>query len=241
MPLDVRVTSSVGAQLRIAATPLLVALLLSAPLTAGAGPAADLEAKAAALTPDPGHGRILYIKHCVACHRGHGWGDGPREIPALAGQNQRYLLEQLARYATGERLGSLQHGAAMHETLQAPDLNWPQALADLAAYLARAPRNPEPERPAGRPLAAGQRLYSGACSGCHGSDGAGNEHQAIPAIGGQHYSYLLTQLGAIAAARRTHPPYLGLHPALPLQQQQALADYVCRLGYLTSLNASPAP
>ena len=125
--LDVRVTSSVGARLRIAATPLLTALLLTAPPTAGAGPAADLEAKAAAVTADPGHGKILYIKHCVACHRGQAWGDGPREIPALAGQNRRYLLEQLARYATGERPGSLKHSAAMHDTLQAPDLNRPQA------------------------------------------------------------------------------------------------------------------
>ena len=227
--LDVRVTSSVGARLRIAATPLLTALLLSAPPTAGAGPAAEVEAKAAAVSADPGHGKILYIKHCVACHRGQAWGDGPREIPALAGQNQRYLLEQLVRYATGERPGSLKHGAAMHDTLQAPDLNRPQALADLAAYLAGAPRNPEPERSEGRTLAAGKRIYSSACAGCHGSDGAGSERPPIPAICGQHYSYLLAQLDAIAAGRRAHPPYIGLRPALPLEQQQALADYASRL------------
>jgi cytochrome c553 len=219
-----------------------VALLLTtvAPV-ALSSPAADLETRAAAVTPDPGHGKILYLKHCAACHRPHAWGDGPREIPALAGQQERYLLEQLARYATGERPGSPTHGAAMHETLQAPDLDRPQALADLAAYLVRAPRDPEPERSEGRALSAGKRTYTRTCFGCHGSDGRGSEREVIPAIGGQHYSYLLAQLGAIETGRRAHPPHVDVRSPLSAAEQQALADYVARLTYLTSLNAAHAP
>jgi len=242
MPLGVRITwHSGGAQLLFAASLLTALLPRGVASAANAGPGADLEARAAAVTPDPAHGRILYLKHCAACHRAQGWGDGPREIPALAGQRERYLLEQLARYATGERSGSVKHGPAMHDTLQAPDLNRPQALADLAAYLVRAARNPEPERSEGRALAAGKRTYTRACSGCHGSDGAGSDREAIPAIGGQHYSYVLAQLGAIAAGRRAHPPYVELRTALSAEEQQALADYIARLAYLTSLNAVHTP
>lgn len=227
--------SAGGARLRIAAAVLLTTLTP----VALASQAADLAARAAAVTPDPGHGKILYLKHCAACHRAHAWGDGPREIPALAGQHERYLREQLARYAAGERPGSLKHGAAIHDTLQAPDLNRPQALADLSTYLARAPRDPEPERSEGRALAAGKRTYTQACLGCHGADGAGSE--VVPAIGGQHYSYVLVQLDAISAGRRAHPAYEGVRAALPAGEQPALADYIARLTYLTSLNTAHAP
>jgi cytochrome c553 len=227
---------SAGARLRIAAA---AALLTTVAPVALANPAADLAARAAVATPDPGHGEILYLKHCAACHRPHAWGDGPREIPELAGQHERYLREQLARYAAGERPASPTHGAAMHDALQAPDLNRPQALADLSTYLARAPRDPEPEHSEGRALAAGKRTYTGACSGCHGADGAGSE--VVPAIGGQHYSYVLVQLDAISAGRRPHPTYAGVRTALPAGEQPALADYIARLTYLTSLNPAHAP
>jgi cytochrome c553 len=227
--------SAGGVRLRIAAAVLLATV---APV-ALSDPAADLAARAAAVTADPGHGRILFLKHCAACHRPHAWGDGPREIPALAGQHESYLREQLARYATGQRAGSLKHGSAMHDTLTAPDLNRPQALADLSSYLARALRDPDPEHSEGRALAVGKRTYARACSGCHGADGAGSE--VVPAIGGQHYSYVLVQLDAIAAGRRGHPPYAGVRAALPAGEQPALADYIARLTYLTSRSATPAP
>ena len=202
----------------------LAAIVAATAVTPAAAAGVDLRAAAAAATPDPAHGKILYLKRCAACHRAHGWGDGPREIPALAAQQRPYLIAQLALFASGERAGSLMHGPAMHETLLQPDLNRPQAFADLAAYLASARSNPEPEHSEGRALAAGRSTYTLACSSCHGSAGAGSE--TVPAIGGQHYSYLLAQLRAFArGGRRGHPAF----PALSDEQQQAVADYVSRL------------
>jgi cytochrome c553 len=192
-----------------------------------ADPASDLRWQASAATPDAGHGQILYLKHCAACHRSHAWGDDPREIPALAGQRQRYLIEQLALFATGQRQGSLMHEAAMHETLQRPDLDRPQAIADLAAYLAPAPPNPHPEHSEGRALAAGRSIYMQACSACHDSAGGGSAD--VPAIGGQHYRYLLAQLRGFAAGRRGHPSFKGFAGGLSGEQQEAVADYVSRL------------
>jgi cytochrome c553 len=203
------------------------ALAAVAACIAMASPAPDLLAQASAATGDAEHGRILYLKHCAACHRSRGWGDGPREIPALAGQRQRYLMEQLALFASGERRGSLMHGPVMHETFQRPDLNRAQAIADLAAYLAPTPRNPDPEHSDGRALATGRSVYMQACSGCHDSTGGGSE--AVPAIVGQHYRYLLAQLRGFAAGGWAHPALPGFTTGLSGDQQEAVADYVSRL------------
>lgn len=211
------------ARMALRSSPLHFALTAIVASVAVSAPAADLRSGATAATGDPGHGKILYLKHCLACHRSHAWGDGPREIPAVAGQQRWYLIEQLALFASGERQGSLMHGPAMHDTLRKSDLNRPQAIADLAAFLASAPRNPEPEHSEGRALAAGRSTYTLACSGCHGSAGAGSE--SVPAIGAQHYGYLLAQLQGFAGGRRGHPAFLGLSG----EQQEAVADYVSRL------------
>jgi len=102
---------------------------------AASSPPASIDRVMAAV-PDAEHGKILYLKHCPACHAPHGWGDGPRAIPALAGQHEGYLIEQLTDFATAKRAGD-----SMHEIMRHADLNWPQAVRDLSAYLSRAPRS----------------------------------------------------------------------------------------------------
>jgi cytochrome c553 len=196
---------------------------------APSAPATALALQAAAATADAGHGQILFLKHCVPCHGPRAWGDGPRVIPAIAGQQERYLVVQLARFATGERQGSEIHGSAMHDTLQPADVDRPQALADLAAWLAHAPRNREPEQGEGRDLAAAGRTYLRECAGCHGTGGGGDARAVVPAIAGQHYSYLLAQLQSFAAERRVHALFTDPRTAPSAQQQQLIADYLSRL------------
>jgi cytochrome c553 len=116
------------------------AALALAALLPAAAVAADLAAQAATLTADTPHGMVLYIKHCASCHGRRAWGDGVQEIPALAGQRERYLIAQLASFINSNRRGSELHGPVMHDTLQPPDVNRAQALRDLGAWLARAPR-----------------------------------------------------------------------------------------------------
>ena len=196
-----------------------LALALLALPAAMAAPAAATDA------PDLQHGEALYLRHCVPCHGQRAWGDGPREIPALAGQREAFLSEQLARFASGERPGSEMHGPAMHDTLRAADLNRPAAIRDLAAYLAHAPAAAQAEQGRGRSLAAGKSVYLSACAGCHGEDGAGAAGGAAPRIAGQHYRYLLSRLREFGPAHRG-----GVQPvALSAEEQQALADYISRL------------
>ena len=194
----------------------------------------DWVSQAAAVTPDLEHGKVLYLQHCAACHGRRAWGDGPREIPVLAGQHEGYLIRQLARFTDGTRPGSEMHGAVMHDTLQPPDVARAQAFRDLATYLSRAPRNPHPEHGAGRALELGQRDYVRGCSGCHGSEGGGGGPEAIPAIGGQGYSYLFTQLRSFSSGRLTHPSLADAPVALSADEQEAVADYTSRMTYLTA-------
>ena len=51
----------------------------------------ELVGKAMNAAPDAQHGRILYLKHCTGCHGRGAWGNGPKEVPTLAGQRELYL------------------------------------------------------------------------------------------------------------------------------------------------------
>jgi cytochrome c553 len=181
-----------------------------------------------AVAPDSAHGRILFLKHCVECHGRRGWGDGPREIPGVAGQREPYIIEQLTRFANGERAGSAMHGPAMYETLRPDDVDRPQAIRELAAYLSRAAPNPDPDHGDGQALALGKRIYSTGCAACHGADAAGSDSGVLPRLAGQHYLYLLEQLRSFAVVH--HLPSDPVDVAsLTAEERQALADYLSRL------------
>jgi cytochrome c553 len=204
----------------------LAAFVSAAVATAAAAPAPeDVPASPSTDAPDPQHGQVLYVRHCAACHRAHGWGDGPREIPALAGQHEAYLIEQLTRFASGERPGSVLHGPAMRDALKATDVNRVPAIRDLAAYLAHAPAALQADQGEGRELASAKSAYLGACAGCHGRDGAGADGGSVPRIGGQHFRYVVSRLREFGAAHRGQVE----PPALSAQEQQALADFISRL------------
>lgn len=178
-------------------------------------------------TSDPAHGQILYLKRCASCHGKRAWGDGPREIPALAGQRQGYLVQQMARFLAGDRLGSEMHGAAMRDSLQPPDVDRPQAVADLAAFLAQLAPNVRAEHGDGQALTRGQQLYGANCAACHGGDGAGSDAGTIPRLAGQHFPYLVSRLGSFTVVHRGPP---GAKGQLAPGDQQPVADYLSRLG-----------
>jgi len=191
--------------------------------------AADLASQAATLTADAPHGMVLHLKHCASCHGRQAWGDGLRQIPALAGQRQAYLIAQLAHFINGDRHGSELHGPVMQSALQPPDVNRAQALRDLGAWLSRAPPDSETEHGEGQALAAGKRAYLNACAGCHGTHGEGSEQPPVPALASQHYSYLIAQLRSFSSGHLAHAPGIAAAVLGPAEQQRAIADYLSRL------------
>jgi cytochrome c553 len=90
---------------------------------------------------------------------------------------------------------------------------------------------PTPDRGDGHALATGERIYSQSCAPCHGRSGEGSDNEPTPAIGGQHYSYLLGQLDAFPSGHRSYvePPVLDFTAGLSPDERKAVADYISRL------------
>jgi len=136
---------------------------------------------------------------CAACHGVNGNSVNP-EWPSLAGQNARYLEEQLRLFRAGHRNNLVMYPLAM--ALADED------IADLAAYFAtQTPLGLEAD-PAN--YARGAALYRGgdrvrnipSCTSCHGPVGLGNPGSGYPALRAQHAPYTLKQLLDYAAEQR---------------------------------------
>ena len=196
--------------------------------TAQSAAVANLVGKSSAAQPHEAHGRVLYEKRCKSCHGANAWGDGSEDIPSLAGQRELYLMTQLAQFATQER-----NGSTMHEATSTADVNNPQSIRDLAAYLSRAPANPHPEHKDADETAAasGESLFQRNCAICHGIAAQGSSEEPIPALAGQHYDYTLIQLKSFAKGHRgqVEAPVIDFTARLSDEEQKGVADYLSRL------------
>jgi len=190
----------------------------------------NLLQKAMALQPDQHEGELSYLRYCAACHRRNGWGNGPREVPTLAGQQDSYLLEQLIKFSNRDR-----DKPEMHEVVTKPQLADPQSLRNVSSYIASRPRDPSPERGDGTLVEKGARLYAQSCAICHGNDGEGDRDDVIPAIGGQQYHYLLVRLRAFSRNHASQergtlePAVVNVLSKLTPDDIKAVADYTSRL------------
>jgi cytochrome c553 len=84
---------------------------------------------------------------------------------------------------------------------------------------------------AGTDLARGERLYRSDCQECHGVRGEGDAERFVPVLSGQHYSYLLRQVRAIAGGRRGNASRSMERHARPYSdaELQAVVDFASRL------------
>lgn len=140
---------------------------------------------------------------CAACHGADG-NSLVGSFPSIAGQGERYFIEQLIAYRDGIRVNALMQGQVANLT--------EQDFADLAAfYVAQ-----EPTFGATDPdlVALGQEIYraglkeSGvmACMACHGAQGQGNAPAGFPRVAGQHTEYTIAQLKAYRAGYLASEP-----------------------------------
>jgi cytochrome c553 len=151
---------------------------------------ASFTAQAQELKGDAARGATLNAS-CIGCHGIPGYQSSFPEVhrvPAISGQNAKYIVAALNAYKKGER----KHGTmrAVATALSEQD------MADLAAYysthggppiaaVAAAP-SPSPE------VAA--LLAKGACASCHGPEFNKPIDAAYPKIAGQYPDYLFTAL-----------------------------------------------
>ena len=171
---------------------------------------------------DPSKGSSL-IASCAACHGADG-NSISSDWPKLAGQNQRYLLEQLQYFKSGERVNIL-----MSSVLPILNSYTDQDLLDIAAfYSSQIQTNGQAEDDA-ELLAVGEALYrSGdmkkaipACTACHSVNGKGNELAGFPSVAGQQKAYLVLTLKAYRSMERNAGDYALVMQAV----SQNLSDY----------------
>ena len=132
------------------------------------------------------------IVYCKTCHGLSGEGyRGFIPMPRLAGQQPKYLENQLRAFVEHRRTNPIMYNVA--------HVLSPSMLAALAAHFSDL--NPEPLGGAPRELvAAGKAIYEDglpetnvpACSACHGSDAKGQGE--IPRLAGQFFPYVVNAL-----------------------------------------------
>lgn len=192
------------------------------------------------------HGKELF-QLCAQCHGEDALGNEPVLAPAIAGQEEWYLLAQIKKFQSGERGTHFDDIGGMRMRPMALSLRTPKTddavatknEADVIAYIAALPA----EKPAAT-LEGGDpekgKTYYAVCQACHGPDGAGMKLLNAPALNHASDWYLLTQLQNFRAGiRGTNPKDMTgaqMRPmSMTLPDEQALKDVIA---YIMTLSDS---
>ncbi len=146
---------------------------------------------------------------CAACHGVGGVSANPA-WPKLAGQGEKYLVDQLKLFKEKVRVNTLMNPQA--ENLSDQDIE------DIAAYYSNqavhaGSADPDKEFQGEKLHVIGERIYRGgntetgvpACMSCHSPDGVGNGPAKFPQLAGQHAVYTAAQLRAYRSGARYQP------------------------------------
>lgn len=168
---------------------------------------------------------------CLACHGQDGASGILPSYPNLAGQNEKYLFNQLKMIASGERTLVEMTGQLIGKS--------DQDLMDLAAYYASLPPKVGVFEGTDEQLKKAASIYRGgiarkgvaACTACHSPTGRGNSLAGYPNISGQSLDYTIAQLTAYREnVRQTDENYggmmRGVAETLTDTEISLLADYV---------------
>ncbi len=173
--------------------------------------AAALAAALPALADGTDDGKKVYMtKSCMACHGMKG-AKPVMTYPALAGQNEKYLLNQLKDIKAGKRVGTIDETTGhpfvqgMTDIMHLVDEN---DLKNVAKYLAEqkpgAPKALDPP-PAPEEIAAGEAAYNSlGCKSCHGKDGMKPSTKTYPFLAGQNRAYLIRAMTEIRDKTRVN-------------------------------------
>jgi len=185
-------------------------------------------------------GRELF-QLCAQCHGPAGMGNPETLAPAIAGQREWYVKNQLEKFRSGVRGTHFDDIGGMRMRPMALTLQNEAQVQAIAAYVAGLPPGkPEPTLSGGDP-ARGQAQFA-LCMTCHGPNGGGNEQLNTPALNHASDWYLLTQLHNFrAGVRGADPSDAGgamMRPmAATLPDDQALLDVIA---YIMTLTPDPA-
>lgn len=142
----------------------------------------------AAQATDSTDGAALYAT-CAACHGKDGGGLQDGTVPAIGGQPAAVVFKALEDFRAARRTDLRMQHFADDEHLAGR-----VALQAVAAYVATLQRTTPVAQGSGKRLDVGQREFTRACAACHGASGAAVAARGIPALAGQHATYLERKL-----------------------------------------------
>lgn len=118
---------------------------------------------------------------CKRCHGNDGNSVQP-DVPNLAGQNAKYLLEQIDKFATRQRNDFVMSDLAANFS--------PEDKVNIAIFYHSMTVKPQPVDE--NLVSKGKALYHRVCSSCHGIEGYGNHKLAR--LAGQKPVYIMNVL-----------------------------------------------
>jgi cytochrome c553 len=172
------------------------------------------------------------VADCAACHGQNGIGLSS-DWPNLAGQNQKYLYEQLKYFQSGQRENVL-----MTTVIDYLKILSDEDIRDIAAFYADKSSNIGAAKNDEELLALGSQLYKAgdfkrgipSCSACHSIYGQGNDQAGFPAVNGQQKGYLVSTLKAYRSGQRNAGEYSKVMQAVSMnltdRDIEALANYM---------------
>ena len=190
---------------------------------------AEIQATAAG---DPVLGATTYAL-CATCHGAEAQGQLLLNAPKLAGQDPRYLKEQLRKYKARTRGIHEEDLYGRQMQPMAMTLN-DEGVDNVVAYIGTL-TDIAPEATVEGDVSHGAELYT-VCANCHGSDGKGIVMNA-PRQAGMSDWYLLSQLKNFKAGIRGGDP-ADLHGkqmvlmSQMLQDEQAMKDVIAYINTL---------
>lgn len=204
---------------------LVTTTFLAWPLHGASDNVDELVHNALQLDVNPARGGEVYAKHCAGCHGRAAHGDPARNIPALAGQRQAYLVKQLVDFSELER-----DSPDMHGVVSQAGMDDPQAWADISAWLNSAPPIAKPQRGDGRYLQLGVAIFREQCASCHEEDARGDDDGFVPSLRNQHYAYLLNEMRIMGRwhTRNVDQELSRFLDSLDEDELAGLADYLSR-------------
>lgn len=183
---------------------------------------------------DAEKGKMAYAV-CLACHGANGEGNKALNSPAIAGQEDWYLIRQLKNYKDGIRGTDPKDTYGMQMRPMAMTLADDAAIENMAAYVASLPAKKPAETIKGD-AEKGKTSYA-VCIACHGANAEGNKALNAPKLTGLQDWYMERQLKNYKDGIRGSNPKdiygMQMKPmASVLADDQAIKDV---LAYINSL------
>ncbi|WP_373741049.1 cytochrome c [Neisseria sp.] len=194
--------------------------------------AAGTAAFAAPLKGDVAKGKEIATKICAACHAADG-NSSIASYPKVAAQHSAYIFRQTKDIKEGKRTtGASATMAPLVAGLSEQD------IANVSAYYAKQQAKPGEADPKTNPE-LGAKIFRGgiaekkipACMSCHGPAGAGMPGGgtgilAYPRIGGQHASYIVSQMGLYKGGQRKNAMMSDIANRMNDEEIKAVANFI---------------